>query len=158
MWDDLFVEMYGQQMINTICIPNVEEWTLNLLEDSIDLLINELPRLIPPKFACLIGKIEAIVLQQIHYLLGVSKKDKKKFKEGKWWTYDSFPDLKEKFFPFWSERTIQRIVANLEKQGVLFIGHFAPVRQDRRNWYAINYAKVHAILGEFQSHNDKMAQ
>ena len=127
------------------------------MKDHSRVIVDESTRVFQPTLACLIGVNEAIVIQQIHYLVRLNKGDKKKFKEGRWWTYDSFSDLKEKFFPFWSERTLQRIVASLDKQGVLFVGRFSPFRKDRRNWYAINYAKVDALLSSHIPDDDNLS-
>ena len=112
------------------------------------LLYDDPPRVISPTLAGLIGERAALLLQQFPFLTSGSRTDREKFKEGKWWTYDSFPDLRKKYFPWWSERKIQSVVASLVEKELLVIGHFAHHPSDRRNWYAVDHAKLESLVEE----------
>ncbi|EIA0545215.1 replication protein RepO [Escherichia coli] len=101
------------------------------------LLINENPLQVLPTLACTIGLNEAIVLQQIHYWLNSSQN----FFENRHWVYNSVTDWQEQF-PFWSESTIKRVLANLEKLNVVFTGNFNSDAWDKTKWYSINYAQL----------------
>ncbi|EFB3681128.1 replication protein RepO [Escherichia coli] len=101
------------------------------------LLINENPLQVLPTLACTIGLNEAIVLQQIHYWLNSSQN----FFENRHWVYNSVTDWQEQF-PFWSESTIKRVLANLEKLNVVFTGNFNSDAWDKTKWYSINYAPL----------------
>jgi len=112
-------------------------------------LLNETPLLIMPSLACHIGLNESIMLQQVHYWLVNAQKanDKAKFNTGRWWTYNSYKEWRENNFPFWSIRTIQRIVANLEKKGLLLKREDADLKAKggSRTWYSIDYEKLETI-------------
>lgn len=76
-----------------------------------NLLINEPPLQVLPSLALEIGLNEAIVLQQVHYWLHISRH---KYKGKKWFykTYDEWLDE----FPFWSKNTVVRAINSLEKK------------------------------------------
>ena len=97
------------------------------------LLIPESPLQILPSLAKAIGLNEAIFIQQLHYW-------SLKSKDG--WVYNTYEQWQEQF-PFWSTRTIQRIVRNLEETGLLIS------RQDndydRKKYYQIDYDKLDEV-------------
>lgn len=107
-------------------------------------LINESPLLVFRSLAVKIGLNESILLQQVHFwiLQTQERHEEKKFFEDRWWVYNSIPQWREHNFPFWSERTIQRIIKNLMGKGLL-------IRKEQVNddapggvqiWYSIDYA------------------
>lgn len=98
------------------------------------LLIQEPPLQVLPSLVKMIGLNEAVVLQQIHYWLI----QKKNFRDGRYWIYNSYPEW-EKQFPFWGERTIQRIFRSLENQELLDVGNYNEHNFDRTKWYTIRY-------------------
>jgi DNA-binding PadR family transcriptional regulator len=104
------------------------------------LLINESPLMFQPTLATKIGVNEAIALQQLHYLL--NPKFNKNIKDSKCWVYNSYPEWKEKEFPFWSEGTIQRVFLSLEKQSLVDSRRLTKNSRDRTKWYTINYDNV----------------
>ena len=97
------------------------------------LLIPESPIQLIPSLAKAIGLNEAIFIQQLHYW-------SLKSKDG--WVYNTYEQWQEQF-PFWSTRTIQRIVRNLEESGLLIS------RQDndfdRKKYYQIDYDKLDEV-------------
>ena len=98
------------------------------------LIINERPLLIPPTLAEKIGLNEAIVLQQVHFWLTVSDKEK----DGKRWVYNTYEDWQRQF-PFWSRSTIIRIFNRLEDAGYVESANYNTLSIDRTKWYTINY-------------------
>lgn len=98
------------------------------------LLIPCEPLQVLPSLAKAIGLNEAIFLQQLHYWLLRSKNEH----EGKLWVHNTFEKWQEQF-PFWSTRTLQRIVAELVKQEIVIVRKFGASNWDHRNWYSINY-------------------
>jgi hypothetical protein len=78
-------------------------------------LIDDRPILVLPRLAQMIGLNEAIALQQIHYWLAPyeDRGDLRHYHDGRYWIYNSLPEWRKQF-PFWSERTIQRILRDLE--------------------------------------------
>ena len=112
-------------------------------------LINEPPLLVLPSLAIEIGLNEAIVVQQMHYLLEKSKHEH----EGLRWVYNTYEDWQATCFPFWSTRTIQRILQKLEEIGVVeSTDRFNKVPTDRTKWYTIHYERIEA------SEDDKLSR
>lgn len=97
------------------------------------LLIPESPIQLIPSLAKAIGLNEAIFIQQLHYW---------SLKSNDGWVYNTYEQWQEQF-PFWSTRTIQRIVRNLEESGLLIS------RQDndydRKKYYQIDYDKLDEV-------------
>ncbi len=104
-------------------------------------LINESPLLVLPTLACMLGLNEAIITQQIHYWLGISKNEI----DGKKWVFNTYQDW-QKQFPWWSIDTIRRTFKNLEKLGVLETDNFNKINIDRTKWYTINYQRLQEIF------------
>jgi hypothetical protein len=109
------------------------------------LLFDSQPLVIDRTLAKVIGLNESIILQQIHYWLEINAKKKINFHKGKYWTYNSSTEWQENDFIFWSVRTIERIIKNLEEMGLLITDNFNVDRRDRTKWYTINYDKLDTI-------------
>lgn len=107
------------------------------------LLIAERPLQVIPKLATKIGLNEAIVLQQIHYWL-VNNEDKKSpdhYRDGRWWTFNTLDEW-QRDFPFWSTRTIQRVLDSLRRMGLVLTGCYNKSGYDKTLWYTIDYIEV----------------
>jgi len=103
-----------------------------------NLLLDEYPLLIMPKLATKIGLNESIVLQQIHYWNEINKKANNNFKDGYYWTYNSYDKWQEQF-PFWSLSTIKRTIKKLEDLKLVVTGNYNKLKIDRTKWYRIDY-------------------
>lgn len=105
------------------------------------LLIDEEPLQVLPSLAVAIGLNEAIFLQQVHYWL----KRSKHLHDGRQWIYNTVEEwLKQ--FPFWSDKTIRRIVNTLRKSGLLITTDEYNKRSfDNTLWYAIDYDKLNEL-------------
>lgn len=128
-----------------------------------NLLINEPPLQVLPSLANKIGLNEAIVLQQVHYWLAHAKT---KY-DGKMWIYKTFERWREQDFKFWSKRTIERIFKNLTDMGLLLVEKLADNKQNRVNFYTINYEELNRISADLgkkplesteNKHNDKLSK
>ena len=98
-----------------------------------------------PLLAKKVGLNGAIVLQQVHYWLEQKRTRKEPQQDGRHWVYNSFSKWGEQF-PFWSERTIKRTFAELEKSGLLLTGNYNKRGFDRTKWYSIDYEKLHELM------------
>src|SRR5688572_4368708 len=98
------------------------------------LLINEPPLQVLPTLASIIGLNEAIVLQQIHYWL--HPQSNKNYFEGRHWVYNTYEQW-QKQFPFYSERTLRRVVRNLEDSKLLLSCKGGELNQTK--YYTIDY-------------------
>jgi len=101
------------------------------------LLIKESPVMIIPSLAVKIGLNEAVVLQQIHYWLGISKHKI----QGRTWVYNTYEEW-QKQLPFWSVSTIKRTILSLEMKGLLLSANFNQMKMDKTKWYSIDYDKL----------------
>ena len=104
------------------------------------LLIKESPVMIIPSLAVKIGLNEAVVLQQIHYWLGISKHQI----EGRTWVYNTYEEW-QKQLPFWSVSTIKRTILSLEMKGLLLSANFNAMKMDKTKWYSIDYEKLQEL-------------
>lgn len=103
-----------------------------------NLLINEPPLQVLPSLAVKIGLNEAIVLQQAHYWLGKTSH----IFDGFNWFYKTYDDWQMEF-PFWSSRTVRRVINSLESQGYLIsTSEYNKLPIDKTKWYRINYEKL----------------
>lgn len=123
------------------------------------LLINEYPLQVLPTLAKAIGLNEAIFLQQLHYWLTPRPEYKPHYREWEGetlpWIYNTYGKKEgkdgkatgwEANFPFWSARTIMRIVANLRKRNLIITtDEFNRVVTDRTLWYTINYVELEEL-------------
>jgi hypothetical protein len=110
-----------------------------MVRNKSSLLIDEPPLQVLPTLAAAIGLNEAIFVQQLHWLLMHSGKAVKG-QEGRW-IYNTIAEWREKY-PFWSERTIKRIVKELKGKGILRVGRFNKMAIDQTRWYSLNYEKL----------------
>jgi hypothetical protein len=108
------------------------------------LLFDSRPLVVPTELACKVGLNEAIVLQQIHYWTVINEKAGKNFVDGAYWVYRTVEEWREEF-KFWSKCTIVRIIAKLEKAGLLVSDNHNASKVDRTKWYRINYEKLQEI-------------
>lgn len=105
------------------------------------LLIDESPLQVLPSLAIAIGLPKAIFIQQLHYLLTISTNQV----DGHIWVYNSARQWHDDNFPFWDTRTIQRIIADLEKDKILVSGKYNRLKIDRTKWYRLDYERLRII-------------
>lgn len=99
---------------------------------------------------------EAIVLNQLNYWLGISRKAGKNFIDGRYWVYNSYSDWKANDFPYWSEKTIQRTFTRLENKGVVVSANYNKLAIDKTKWYTIDTARLQELVDDFALDEDKM--
>jgi hypothetical protein len=100
-----------------------------------NLLINEPPRLVLPTAACLLGLPGALMMQQLHFLLGISQN----VRDGRTWVYKTLEEWQEQF-PWWSTKTIQRTLRSLrDRELIIATDEYNQSSADRTLWYTINY-------------------
>jgi hypothetical protein len=112
------------------------------------MLIDEEPLVIIPAWAEAIGLNEAIVLQQIHYLMTTYKRvgQRENYRDGRWWVKKSIQDWQGDHFTFWSAKTVRNALDRLEKKGLVEGAFFDQDKIDRTKWYTINYDKLREVL------------
>lgn len=108
-----------------------------------NLLIQEPPLQVIPTLAERIGLNEAIVLQQLHYWIQtMSRSGDERYRDddGRVWIFNSVTEWHEQF-PFWSKRTIRRILNSLAQQDLVDTRKEGP-NGDQTTWYRIDYTAV----------------
>lgn len=88
------------------------------------------------EIAKLYGVEGAVIIENLYFWLAKNKANKKHFYDGEYWTYNSVNAFKE-LFPYWTERQIERILKNLEKDGAIITGNYNKLNYDRTKWYAL---------------------
>jgi hypothetical protein len=86
----------------------------------------------------------ALFLQQLHFRIRGTRKAKS-IQEGKYWYFCTLEEWVQEDFPFWCQRTIQRIIDKLKEDGILIVGNFNKMSRDRTHWYTIDYARMWKI-------------
>lgn len=135
------------------------------------LLIDESPLQVLPSLACIIGLNEAIFLQQLHYWLKTSPTKKEHEGRVRSWIYNTYHSKNsgngnttgwESNFPFWSARTIMRIVESLrDKKLIITTDELNGSRTNRTLWYTIDYDELEKLSTVTSCHSlesDKLSQ
>lgn len=104
------------------------------------LLINENPLVLLPSLAVLVGINQAIFLQQVNYWLQTSKH---KF-DGRKWTYNTVDEWLVQF-PFFSKKTLERVISSLVEKEVLLVKKLSSNPRDRTNYYSIDIEKLELL-------------
>lgn len=119
------------------------------------LIIAEPPLQVLPSLAIRIGLEEAIFLQQLYFYL--NNPHNGRLIKGKRWIYKTLNDW-FKIFPFWSERTIRRLIGNLE--GMHIIESCQPEGGlSRRKYYRINEGMLNRLItGRLEEPENHMAK
>lgn len=110
---------------------------------SMKLLEYDFVLIVQPKLAMVVGLNEALFLQQLHYWVTKSGI----IMDGEKWIYNAYTSW-HKQFPFWSDRTIRRIVKRLDELGVLISANYNRASFDKTKWYRIHYDQLTQLLGE----------
>jgi DNA-binding PadR family transcriptional regulator len=112
-------------------------------------LMDEPPITVYPSLAAHFQNVnKAIILQQLHFLLGVTEKAKSKYNliDGRWWVYNTHEEWQRDHFQWLSISTIKRLLIELEKDGIVLSQQSVKHKSDRRKWYAIDYECLQKIL------------
>ncbi|KKN60096.1 hypothetical protein LCGC14_0535650 [marine sediment metagenome] len=104
-------------------------------------LFDKSPLVIDRDLAQIVGLHEAIIVQQIHYWLVGNEERTNNFRDGFYWTFNSYREWQQTF-NFWSARTIQRLILDLQQKGILVVGNFNRLKIDKTKWYRIDYDKL----------------
>lgn len=94
-----------------------------------------------PELAIEIGLNESIVLMQISFWLSTCNN----LQDGKYWTYQTLREMKEKAFPYWSIETIRRTLQSLESQGYIHIANYNQRKGDRTQWFALDPERLSTL-------------
>lgn len=105
------------------------------------LLIAESPLMVLPSLVKMIGLERAIILQQIYYA-EQQPNSGKVLTDGKKYIWNTYTEWKESYFPFWSEKSIQRHFLLLEKEGFILSAQPLLSTGDATKFYRVNVDKL----------------
>jgi len=103
------------------------------------LLFDERPLMLLPKLANTVGLHEAIVLQQIHFLLQMESSGR--VIDGEKWVWNTLESWQREHFPFLSLRTLRRAIDSLERRRLL-VSCQPDGRVSRKKYYRVNYKSL----------------
>jgi hypothetical protein len=109
-------------------------------------LFNREPLVVNVELAEAIGLNESIIVQQLHYWIEKNKNENRNYRDGRFWTYNTIQEWRDKNFRFWSVDTVKRILSSLEKLGFVLSGNFNASKMDRTKWYTVNYEALDAVV------------
>jgi hypothetical protein len=89
-----------------------------------------------------IGLEESLMLLRLDFLVKIASGNV--YQEDTKFTYQSSRDLQKKYFPFWSYKTVQRVLQSLEDSKLIYRSkkNYNKHKYDKTIWYAINYKEV----------------
>ncbi len=99
-----------------------------------NLLIDDYPLMLLPKLAVKVGLNEAVVMQQIHFLINLPEGGR--IMDDRKWIWNTHKQWHEKYFKWWSISTIKRTFESLEKMGAV-ISCQPDGRMSRKKYYRI---------------------
>lgn len=97
-----------------------------------------------PEVALILGKSEAIFLQQLHYWL-TTDNEIGIILDGQRWIYNSYKSWAENL-RIYSESTIRRAITKLEKLGIILTQNLNKKKSDHTKWYTINYETLRNLI------------
>ena len=85
------------------------------------------------------GVEKAVVLSNIRFWLNNNKnKDLSTVKhDGYYWMYNTAKDMRN-VLPYFTQSKVQRLLKQLEDDGVLIVGNYNKVKYDRTKWYTLS--------------------
>ena len=85
-----------------------------------------------------IGLKESILAQHINYWCKRNAQQKKNYRDGYYWMYNTLDSFLN-YFKFMSKNTLIRCLNKLCKEGIIIKSNYNKRKYDRTNWYRINY-------------------
>lgn len=116
-------------------------------------LLDEPPILAYPSLAKMIGINEALIFQQLHFLLNGVATDNRQFNyvDGRWWVYNSYADWQCKFFLWLSQDRIKRLFLSMEEAGYIISRKGVKNAFDREKWYSIDYEQWERFKADYEA-------
>lgn len=83
------------------------------------------------------GVDKAVILSNLRFWLTKKRDSKTHSYDGYYWVYNTAKELAE-LFPYFTQSKVQRLLKQLEEDGVLLVGNYNKVKYDRTRWYSLN--------------------
>ena len=106
-----------------------------------------------------LGLNEAIIINQISYWNEINKKSGNNFKDGYYWTYNTYEKWSKSDFPYWSADTIRKTITALEEIGVIIsTDKYNSYKIDNTKWYRVDYDKLQEIINIVEEKETQVTQ
>ena len=106
-----------------------------------------------------LGLNEAIIINQISYWNEINKKTGNNFKDGYYWTYNTYEKWSKSDFPYWSADTIRKTITALEEIGVIIsTDKYNSYKIDNTKWYRVDYDKLQEIINIVEEKETRVTQ
>ena len=106
-----------------------------------------------------LGLNEAIIINQISYWNEINKKSGNNFKDGYYWTYNTYEKWSKSDFPYWSADTIRKTITALEEIGVIIsTDKYNSYKIDNTKWYRVDYDKLQEIINIVEEKETRVTQ
>ena len=106
-----------------------------------------------------LGLNEAIIINQISYWNEINKKSGNNFKDGYYWTYNTYEKWSKSDFPYWSADTIRKTITALEEIGVIIsTDKYNSYKIDNKKWYRVDYDKLQEIINIVEEKETQVTQ
>lgn len=103
-----------------------------------------------------LGVNEALFLCQIMYWLKKNKGSGINYRNGRYWTYNTYQKWLEQM-PWFSLSTLRRTVDSLEKSKCLITGRFNQNNYDKTRWYTVDFERVSELIYDPTVQNEQMS-
>lgn len=102
-------------------------------------IMNDRPLMVSKELAKSLGVDQSMLVQQLHYWVEKNKKNDKNYFNNKYWLYSTVKEMRDRDFPFWSEKTLRRYLNALSDKGIIIRRHFSDNASDSTYFYTIDY-------------------
>jgi ribosomal protein S8 len=117
------------------------------------LLIDEYPLMVLPTFAKKIGLKNAIFVQQVYFLTQTKHQnnDIYTYKDDHMWVFNNIDEWHENYFPFFSKRTLKRVIKKCEDEGyIISTNKYNKSEYDKTKWYRVNHEKISELAEKIE--------
>src|SRR6185369_14348582 len=116
---------------------------LRMTQGSYNLVEGAIPY--SPHLGFLLGCCAALILQQTHYWCLKNKEKGQNYRDGFFWTYNTYKEWAMNLRGF-DERTIRRNIGMLSERKLLVVGRYNTRAYDNTKWYRVDEFELKNLL------------
>lgn len=98
------------------------------------------------------GVDKAVILSNLRFWLTKKRDSNTHNYDGHYWVYNTAKELAE-IFPYFTQSKVQRLLKQLEEDGVLLVNNYNKVKYDRTRWYSLS---EFCITDNCNNHNTEL--
>jgi hypothetical protein len=124
----------------------VSKRAIDIAGDNFVMVNRDLIHFLGLDAAALLSEIVAWINSYAKAEGDLPEKDRRHFRNGKWWVYNKYDAWTNNLGNPWGYETTKRIVLRLEMLGVLETGNFNTMPGDTTKWYTINVDNLNLMM------------